>query len=160
MMMYPDIKKELECTNFYQYFQKELKKFPQEIKKIILEMVEKPFWFEIGKALNSFPITEEVDKFRLKQELEQYMESNNISDLDLDDELLELQKKGYVRVKTGSAPNYFCSFEFAQAINIMKTVEDDFIQPLVKKLRENPEFRKYKNLRQDLQLMIYSGLEK
>lgn len=154
-----DIKKELESIDFYQNLRRQLNKLPSDIKKIILELAKKPFWIEIGKALNSFPITEEVNKFKLKQRLEPYMRLHNISDLDFDTELSKLQQAGYTSVKIGSMPNYFCLFEFAQAIEVIEITENSFTLPLAEELKKRPEFRGYKNLEQSLGLLVYSALE-
>jgi hypothetical protein len=157
-MEYAHLKKELESIDFYQNLRKELNKLPPDIKQVILELANKPFWIEIGKALNSFPITEEVNKFKLKQKLESYMRTNSISDLDLDNELTKLQDKRYIYAKPGSMPNYFCTFEFSQAIQIMTIIESYFVSPLAQALEKRPEFKEV-DLKRSLSLQVYSLVE-
>lgn len=157
---YENFKKELENIDFYLELQQELNKVTKEVKHIMLELISNPFWFEIGKALNSFPIDEKANKFKLKQKLESYMASRNYSDLDLDNELTKLEEKGYIHVKAESMPNYFCTLEFAQAVEIMQIIEDEFILPLAKELEKRTEFQKYKDLKRILELQVYSNFFK
>jgi hypothetical protein len=158
-MKFEEAKKLLEDVDFYSSLKLELEKLPQDVKQIMLELINEPFFFEIGKALNSFPLSEKVNKFKLKQELESYMASRNYSDLDLDNMLIELLKKRYLYVKTESMPHYFCTLEFAQAVEIMEIIENDFISPLAEWLEKRDDFKEYKNLKRMLELQVYSLLK-
>jgi len=123
---------------------------PTDVREVIREVRESSqgtLWVEIGKTLNSFPITEEVDKFKLREKIEPFMYQNNISDLDLDKELTELKKRGYVTIRTGSRPNYFLGPTFAKAIEFIKIFEDNLIVPLVEELGKNPKYKDYEDLR-------------
>ena len=151
-----------EDSNFYASMKNELSGvIPEDIKGIIADLRTYPraaLWIEVGKALNSFPITEKVDKFRLMgvKELRDFRHAHGISDLSLDDELKSLKKRGYITV--GKPPNYFLTPYFAETIEIIKILERNFVTPAVEKLAESG-YKEYETLRQKLLSSVLSAID-
>jgi hypothetical protein len=143
---------------FYSKVKKELNSvIPDYIKSVLVDLRDQPqaaLWIEIGKALNSFPISEKVDKFRLMEvkELEDFRYANRVSDLVFDAELKTLEKeKEYVQVKK-CIPNYFLAPRFAEAVEIIRILEKNLVAPAIEQLKSKP--KKYEALRQELLLCL------
>jgi hypothetical protein len=131
---------ELKNTDLYRMIEKMLEHIPENLRAITADLIQHETWFEIGCALNSFPITEEVNKFKLVEKLKPYMRKKNISFLQISDEIEMLEKKGWISIKKIKMPNYFCSFEFAQAVQATRVIKKEFLQPLTATLKNRKEF--------------------
>jgi len=112
---------------------------------------------EIAKTLYSIPPSQHVNKFTLIDAMKDYLAKNNIGYLDLEENLENLGKKGYI-VRERSEPNYFLTPAVAKAIEIVNVFEEKIVKPAIEISKRDPRFRHRDDLNQLVTAAIYEAI--
>lgn len=137
-----DIEKKEVLLEFKKEFDKAV---PASTRKVLFELMGNPDWLEISETLYHIPPARPVGRDELFSAMKDYIAENDIGYYRLNESLMELKKKGYIRIRKGSE-NFFLTKKSAAAIEVFNTFRKEIVEPIVTELRQRSECRNVKGL--------------